>query len=418
MTSSRAREAYVWVWLPGAQNPVVAGVLRESGGLVRFTYARSYRERENAVSLYEPELPLRPGEQTPQVGSIAGCIADAGPDAWGQRVILNRLAGSSAQDTVELSRLTYLLESGSDRVGGLDFQASPTDYRPRWTGVATLAELAESAGRVERGEPLSEALDQALLHGSSIGGARPKAALTSRNRRFIAKFSASTDTYSVVKGEYVAMTLARRVGLTAAHVELTTALGKDVLLVERFDRGPDGTRRALVSANTILALGEQGYRDGSYCLLADKVRENFTDPNATLRELFSRITFNILTGNIDDHPRNHAAFWDGHRLTLTPAYDIAPQPRNVGESKQLMAIGRDGWRDSNLAGCVERAHEYHLSRQEAISIISHQLDVIRHDFAAVCTEANMTQADRSYFWERQFLNPSVLYGWSEPKNAA
>ena len=415
MTSSRAREAYVWVWLPGAQRPVVAGVLRESGELVRFTYARSYLQRENAISLYEPELPLRPGEQTPQVGSIAGCIGDAGPDAWGQRVILNRLVGSSAQDTVELSLLTYLLESGSDRVGALDFQASPTDYRPRLAGQAALSELAKSAERVERGEPLSAALDQALLHGSSIGGARPKVTLTEGNRHLIAKFSSTTDTYSVVKGEYVAMTLARRVGLSAAHVELTTALGKDVLLVERFDREPDGTRRAQVSANTILALGERGYRDGSYCLLADKVRENFTEPDATLRELYSRITFNILTGNTDDHPRNHAASWDGHRLTLTPAYDIAPQLRNTGESKQLMAIGRDGWRDSNVAGCVDRAHEYHLSRQQAISIISHQLDVIRHDFAEVCAEANMTEADRRYFWERQFLNPSVLYGWSEAK---
>jgi serine/threonine-protein kinase HipA len=51
-------------------------------------------------------------------------------------------------------------------------------------------------------------------------------------------------------------------------------------------------------------------------------------------------------GNNDDHARNHAAFWDGDRelLTLTPAYDITPQPRAGGETRQLMAIGEDGWR--------------------------------------------------------------------------
>ena len=36
-------------------------------------------------------------------------------------------------------------------------------------------ELLESADRVEQGIPLTPELDQALHHGSSIGGARPKA---------------------------------------------------------------------------------------------------------------------------------------------------------------------------------------------------------------------------------------------------
>ncbi len=43
----------------------------------------------------------------------------------------------------------------------------------------------------------------------------------------------------------------------------------------------------------------------------------------------SRTVFNILVGNTDDHPRNHAAFVDADRsLTPTPAYDICPQPRS------------------------------------------------------------------------------------------
>jgi len=56
-----------------------------------------------------------------------------------------------------------------------------------------------------RGETLSPALDAALLHGSSIGGARPKALLNDPSRTVIAKFSSTTDTYPVVKAEFVAM---------------------------------------------------------------------------------------------------------------------------------------------------------------------------------------------------------------------
>ncbi len=40
----------------------------------------------------------------------------------------------------------------------------------------------------------------------------------------------------------------------------------------------------------------------------------------------------------------------GTVLTLTPAYDICPQPRSGGEAAQVMAIGQDGYRMSQLAG--------------------------------------------------------------------
>ena len=52
-------------------------------------------------------------------------------------------------------------------------------------------------------------------------------------------------------------------------------------------------------------------RYASYQDLAEIIRHRFTAPSDTLRELFSRIVFNILCGNTDDHARNHAAFWDG-----------------------------------------------------------------------------------------------------------
>ena len=94
----------------------------------------------------------------------------------------------------------------------------------------------QAADRVDQRLPLSPALDRALLHGSSIGGARPKALLSDSGRKLIAKFSSTTDSFSVVKGEFVAMELARRAGLDVARVELVESMGRDVLLVERFDR--------------------------------------------------------------------------------------------------------------------------------------------------------------------------------------
>jgi serine/threonine-protein kinase HipA len=408
---SEPLRVFVWTWLPGASEPVVAGRLDPVGPIVNFTYGRSYLEREEAIPLFLPELPLEPGQISPLVGELPGCIADAGPDAWGQRVVLNRLTGRTDADPTELGPLTYLIESGSDRIGALDFQTSATEYVPRGTEHATLAELAESAERVEKEIPLSPELDQALLHGSSVGGARPKALLDDGDRKLIAKFSSTTDTYPLVKGEFLAMELARRAGLEVAPVTLTAAHGRDALLVERFDRPGNGQRRAMVSALTILGLDEAGARYGSYANLADQVRARFADPKPTLRELFSRITFNILCSNTDDHPRNHAAFWDGRELTLTPAYDICPQLRSGGEAAQLMAIGRDGWRMSQVAGCVERADVYLLSEAEAREIVDGQIETIEGNWDEVCDLAELAEGARAGFRSRQFLNPYSLEGY-------
>jgi len=361
MHSEAPPQAFVWVWLPGATKPVVAGRLDEDGGESTFVYGRSYLERGDAISLYTPELPLVEERIRPLPELDApGCILDGRPDRWGQQVIMNRLVGAHAAaetDPADLGLMTFLLESGSDRSGALDFQESSEVYVPRNREAATLDELASSAQRVEEGIPLSSVLDDALLHGSSMGGARPKALIDDGDRRLIAKFSSSSDTIAMVQGEYIAMELARRAGLNAAPVQLTEALGRKVLLVERFDRTPASSeRRAVVSALTMLGLNEIAGRWASYADLAQIIRESFTDPAATLKELFARITLNVLVGNIDDHARNHAAFWDGKMLTLTPAYDVCPQVRNVGAVGQAMAIGADGFKDSQVAGCVERRH--------------------------------------------------------------
>lgn len=415
MTSDAPTDAFVWIWLPGAAGPVVAGRLTPVGDIIEFNYGRSYLERDDAIPIYLPELPLRSGVIAPPSGlRMAGCIDDAGPDAWGQRVIMQHVLGTGAfkGDPAELAPLTYLLSSGSDRIGALDFQESADTYVSRDDAHAPLEELMQAADRVDQRLPLSPALDRALLHGSSIGGARPKALLSDGSRKLIAKFSSTTDSFSVVKGEFVAMELARRVGLDVARVELVESMGRDVLLVERFDREPGtGTRRAVVSALTMLSLDEMMARYASYAELAEIMRRRFVNAPTTLRELFARITFNILVGNTDDHARNHSAFWDGANLSLTPAYDICPQGRAGGEASQAMMIGPDGFRMSQLAGCVRAASTYLLNETEAREIIDRQIATIESGFNDVCEAGRLTEVDRDYFWRRQFLNPYALEGY-------
>jgi serine/threonine-protein kinase HipA len=309
----------------------------------------------------------------------------------------------------DLTELTYLLESGSDRIGAIDFQSSPKIYVPR-TSEATLAEMQEAAERLEKGVPFSAELEMALLHGSSVGGARPKALLKDGVRSLIAKFSSTTDSYPVVKAEGVAMELARRVGLKVAHTEVIESLGRDVLLVERFDRtSTQGQRHSIVSALTLLELDEMFARYATYYALVPIIQERFSNALPTLHELFSRIVFNICVGNTDDHARNHAAFWDGTSLTLTPAFDICPQQRSGGEAVQAMTIA-PGFRYSQLAGCIKASEIYFLSKVEARQIIDEQLEIIRSQWTEACDVARLTESERLQLWRRQILNPYATEG--------
>ena len=408
--------AFVWIWLPWTTTPVVAGRIDRDGDIYSFTYGRSYLSRKEAIPIYLPELPLQRGTTAPEPPlRMANCLRDGAPDAWGRRVIINRLTGSKGDDArnVEFDDLTFLLNSGSDRAGALDFQASPEKYVPREYANATLDELLDAAARVERGEHIPQGLDNALFHASSIGGARPKALIEDDAKKFIAKFSATNDTYAVTKAEFAAMRLAVHAGLNVAGVSLHTVAGKDVLLVERFDRMRvnDGwARRGMVSALTLFGLDELSGRHASYAELASIIRARFDNPQATLRELYGRMVFNVLVGNTDDHARNHAAFWDGRILRLTPAYDICPQPRNNLEANQAIHIASQD-RRSQLQVCRLAAHHFLLRDEEARSIIGGLVAAIKNNWEAVCEEAGLSQVDRAFFWRRQFFNPYAFEGY-------
>lgn len=192
-----------------------------------------------------------------------------------------------------------------------------------------------------------------------------------------------------------------------AAVRLVRAANKDVLLIERFDRertAEGWSRKAMVSALTLLELDDMMARYASHEDLAEIIRHRFTCPRDSRQALFSRLVFNILCGNTDDHARNHAAFWNGKELTLTPAYDLCPQSRSDHEASQAMLItGRNNL--SQLKTCPETAHNFLLSKDDAQTIFEHQISIIETQWDEVCDEAQLGEVDKKLFRGRQFLNP-------------
>lgn len=410
MATTTSENVYVWAWLPGATEPVPAGVLARRGGSadLSFRYGERYPSRQNAVALYGMPFDGPTWHPATENLRMPGALRDASPDSWGRRVILQRLAPTSL-DTAELDETTYLLLSGSNRLGAVDFQASAQTYVPR-TETATLDELVDAAELIEAGQPLPDHLERALLYGTAIGGARPKALISDAGRQLIAKFSTSSDTYDVVGAEAASIHLAASVGIPVAPAQVVRSLGRKVLLLERFDRGLDGTRRMVVSALTMLGLPETFLPSGSYPALLDVLAAQGVSGRGLGEALFRRAAFNIAIGNTDDHLRNHAAFWDGTHLELTPAYDLSPMLRSGEAASQALPVTRGDDRTSSLDVIVSAAADYRLERSEARSIAVSIVEAIRQHWADAADIAELTQVQRDLMWGRMFLNPGSVRG--------
>ena len=410
MTSDRV---FVWAWLPGSTEPTVAGAVDRRGDLLSFVYGRTYLDRSDALSL-APDLPLVRGTQMPESGlEVASSLRDASPDAWGRQVIDFYRAGllASKDDVGLADERVYMLNSDSNRFGAIDFQRSATEYVPRGAS-ATLDDLASATGFVDEGRDVPESLQRALGHGTTMGGARPKATVTDGDVQYIAKFSRASDPYDVVGAEAAAMFMAQQAGVKVASTKVVRAAGKKVLLVERFDRTTDGRRRFAVSGLTLMGLSEMNARYATYPGLLRRLRDGLAPgDSAPDRELFRRIAFNIAVSNSDDHLRNHAAFWDGGHLQLTPAYDISPMPRSGETSTQALGItDKHAERDSSFALLIESSHHYGLSARAGREIVFEVVEAIHETWGEACAHGEISQLEARRMWGSQILNPRAMFG--------
>jgi serine/threonine-protein kinase HipA len=184
-------------------------------------------------------------------------------------------------------------------------------------------------------------------------------------------------------------------------------INKDVLLIKRFDcESARAQRRHFFSALTALELDEMEARYASYPDLSDYLRRYAESPVEQCRELFRRMLFNIMIGNTDDHARNHAFFWDGCFIKLSPAYDICVIPRTGLEASQAMEVGEQGKRTS-ISNALSACGRFGLSTGEAQEIADKMEETIREHWNTVCDEAKVTSQLADQLWERVVLSPAI-----------
>ena len=372
MTSER--QTYIYVQLPGTLDTVPAALLkveklRDGTFVGRFRYGDRYLERKDAIAFDPFKLPLGSVvHEFTKLKGIPGAVRDAGPDAWGRRVIEHKLERSPG----DLEEIDYLLNGPQDGAGYLSFglKLEPPAPKRRYNRTHQLAELIEVAESIEEGKRVPVHLLEQLEPGTSMGGARPKATIEDDHRLWVGKFPEKADRCNVQRIEYATIELARRCGIAACNARIEPIGGRDVLMVERFDREHIESgylRFGLVSGLTLLDCDEN-YLDRerwSYPLLADELRRWSEKPDEDRVELFRRIVFNAAVTNNDDHPRNHAVRRTARGWRLTPAYDLVPAPLVSLERRDLaMTIGAHG-RTASVYNLLSQCERFGLTTESA-----------------------------------------------------
>lgn len=315
---------------------------RESSGV---EYSPSWIELEDSFEI-DPALPLVHGRvfRSNKEGSsvFPGAIADSEPDGWAKQVIL-RSCGKQRKESKDrgqpindpLTSLDFLLAVDDfSRIGALRFQDEKGVFqRAGERGKRTAPPLIElnsllrATRAVETDTETAADLEYLRGRGTSVGGLRPKCTIIDQNGSLsIGKFPSVRDTYSVTKGEVLALHIAKAAGIQAAQASIVESEGIPVALIKRFDRGSRGDRIPYVSAATLLGI-EDSHEVHAYTEIVDALKRYSADYQADAEELWRRIALTILITNVDDHMRNHGFLHvEKNRWRLSPAFDINPFP--------------------------------------------------------------------------------------------
>lgn len=400
----------------GLQGPQRLGFLHSrrtrATELFEFEYdASALREPLLGGVLLDPNLLAFSGPQYPPAPRDKfGVFDDSSPDRWGRKLMDRRFerekrVGRCPADA-RLYESDYLLGVHDQyRVGALRYrledEGSFLDDRsdmaaPPFTEIRAL----EQASRGLEQDPDNMAaqgqdwLRMLIAPGGSLGGARPKASvIDDTGRLHIAKFPSIKDSYDVGGWEMVVNALAHGCGIQVAPAQARKfASNYHCFMVSRFDRTDSGKRLHFASAMTMT-----GHNDGddastgvSYLELAEVIMRQGAQPKQDLKELWSRIVFNLLVSNTDDHLRNHGFILvPGKGWKLSQAYDMNPVAHADG--LKLNITDADNALDLELAR--EVAGYFRLGLLEADETIGEFRDIVRQ-WRAVATHVGLSASEQ------------------------
>ena len=389
---------YVFIYLPNEITATPAGIFEydEKSLVGSFSYGRKYIEKYNTP--VSTDLPISKLEKTTQeFNGLFGSFRDAVPDYWGRTVY----ASLNKKPIETITEHELLLSGGASRIGNLDFRVfldspEPVLSLPQYS---SLEGLVDAAHRIQSGEEVEKAYRQLLEQGTSMGGMRPKCTIEDTNKLWIAKFPSRGDQYSNALIEASIMKIAKISGITVPLIRTESINGKDIFLIERFDRKFEHggyTRKGFFSC--LSALGKHEIDRGfGYPDLAEFLRKKGDTKGAS--ELFKRMLFNIAVRNTDDHGRNHGIIFSENDFKLSPVYDITPTASKKGLSTEFdlaLEVGTQG-RLATIQNAFSLHERFGLTGNEAVQSLEDVTNALSN-WKEVFYEYNVSEQDTNRFF--------------------
>lgn len=331
-----------------------------------FLYDPSYLASDGTS--IDPALPLVSGAQ--HQSGLVRAFADSAPDRWGRNLIekAERVrARAERRAPRRLDDLDFLLGVSDDtRQGALRYRlagsAAFVGQPSHVPQLVSLPELLRASDELASDEDPVAAVKQLLDTGTTgLGGARPKASVRLEDGALgIAKFPHSSDRWDVMAWEATALDLLESAGIRTPSRRLTRVGARSVLILRRFDRTDRRYRVGYISAMTALGASDGDHRD--YAEIAEAVRDLSLSPKSDHHELFDRVVASVALGNTDDHLRNHGFLADRGSWTLSPAFDVNPNP-DLWRARTTSILGADSFSDE-VDALLAFAEECSLSLEQ------------------------------------------------------
>lgn len=299
---------------------------------------------------------------------LPGLLADILPDKYGNALINTWLA-TQGRPSDSLTPIETLCFIGKRGMGALEIEPS-TRKESQKTDEIELSSLISVANKIlnqkasfsaELTSDEQAALTDILKIGTSAGGARAKAIIAYNPKTkevrsgqitapkgftyWILKFDGVTDSQLGVSNGYGRVEMAYYLMATDAGIEMTESrlleeTDRAHFMTKRFDRDDAGNKIHMQSFSALRHFDYNMVGYYSYEQLFETMRMmGLTYPEA--EQLFTRMVFNVLARNCDDHTKNFAFIMNrSGKWKLSPAFDVchAYRPNSTWVSSQSLSI--------------------------------------------------------------------------------
>lgn len=224
-----------------------------------------------------------------------------------------------------LSKMHLLALMGSGAIGRVSYSLLGEPIQKPFEPVSR-SELLSG----QRSQALfSELVDTFLGAGSALSGMQPKVMVSVADKAAMSAPNVIIKTQGprypgLSANEWMCLSAARCAGLAVPEFDLSA--DGELLVIDRFDTLPDGTRLGFEDMAAIMQLrvrdrlSSRKYM-GSYEDIAVALRLVCTDVAAALEQFFGYLVLSVLVRNGDAHLKNFAVLYDGQRTWLSPLYD-------------------------------------------------------------------------------------------------